>query len=104
MSFEFPAYHKETRKYAADRKQLYTIAEQTLNQLGRTAAKVSESVIRSSTSMGLASWGEDVEIITGDGEIIMKSSCTLPTQCIDRGKNKKNVRKFFSAFEQNLQL
>ena len=53
------------------------------------------------TTMGLASWGENVDAWISHGPrgaaIQLRSECSFPTQVIDWGKNRKNVERIVGA-------
>jgi hypothetical protein len=88
----------EASKYGLDRKQLM---ENIKNVLGACRFKIKSidenaGTIRAITRLSLWSWTEKIDIKVGDmGSVMVKSECSLPSQFIDWGKNKRNVNKFF---------
>jgi len=55
-------------------------------------------IFSASTGMNLASYGEDLMIAitpTVKGSAVrIRSECSMPTQLVDWGKNKKNIDRF----------
>lgn len=96
MTFGFPAYH--TEHYVpgpAGGGDLRGLVMEALTALAWAVKAETPRDITASTSLSLSSWGERVEIVfANDGSLTVTSKCALPTQCIDWGKNKRNVAKF----------
>ena len=61
---------------------------------------------RLSHSISFSSWGEDITITmtAQDNQTLVDilSKCSLPTQIVDYGKNKKNVNEIFNYLMQSL--
>ncbi|MFT0211791.1 DUF1499 domain-containing protein [Pseudomonas sp. F1_0610] len=67
----------------------------TVTALNWKTAHIAETKIYAKAKVNWLSWGEDISIyVMPDTSIQIESKCILPTQCIDLGKNKKNVEKF----------
>jgi hypothetical protein len=50
------------------------------------------------------SWGENINVgIDSDGTVWVESSCKLPTQCLDWGKNRRNVTAFLGHVSRFLE-
>lgn len=97
MSFGFPAYHKETivLEQNLEFDAVFQALKSTITALSWTLAHTTEDKIYAKAKINWLSWGEDISIrIAQDKSIVIESKCILPTQCIDLGKNKKNVEKF----------
>jgi hypothetical protein len=49
------------------------------------------------------SWGEQVSVeIDREGTVQIESRCRLPTQCLDWGKNQRNVDAFLKLVEEKV--
>ncbi len=58
---------------------------------GITIKSQKPGLIRAKAGLSLWSWGEDIEIHIGEGMARIRSSCSFPLQCVDWGKNRRNV-------------
>jgi uncharacterized ubiquitin-like protein YukD len=104
MSFGFPAYHVQRYTLAvgasADLRQASRAALQSLKWQIRQEKGEQITV---STDINLLSWGERVVLdFSQQGSVLVRSECSLPTQCFDWGKNKANVQKFLTQLEQHV--
>lgn len=55
------------------------------------------------SSVSLASWGEQLRVIpTGPNTLRIESKCQMPTQCFDWGRNEKNCREFARVLHELL--
>jgi hypothetical protein len=105
MAFGFPAYHTEILYKIPRRIDLREYVFKTLARIGWEAHYVSRHTISASVGVSFWSWGENITIeIHPDGPMSVTSSCTLPTQCFDWGKNKKNVNKFITELRKLMAL
>ena len=105
MAFGFPAYHESTRKFNLKSAVLAGAVENTLTDLGWELSRdASGTQFNARTGWSVWSYlGEKMKIeIRPDGNIWVRSECGSPIQCIDYGKNRKNVEKFFDALSQSL--
>lgn len=104
MSFGFPAYC--TERYTPGSESvtvLQSAAHAAIKSLGWKLRSEQGEQITATTSISLWSWGERVELrFSADGSLAVTSKCSLPTQCLDWGKNKTNVRKFLEQLERHL--
>ena len=100
MSFGFPAYHEEDIQLPAPLTP-HTIPS-VFQRLGWAGSANQEGRSwRAASSMNLASWGEEIAVIwIAEAVIRVRSQCSMPTQCLDWGKNKKNVMAFKQALYQ----
>lgn len=105
MAFGFPAYH--TERYpakAASADELRQIVKEVLRTLSWSLKSENGNGIRASSSIGLKSWGEVIQIeLLPDNAIVITSKCVLPTQCLDWGKNKENVTRFLAELGKRFQ-
>lgn len=79
--------------------QLFVVAHQAAKVLKWNIGTTSESGFFAYTVTSLASWGEQVEVKIGVGNITVKSECNS-SQVIDWGKNMRNIERFISAFNK----
>jgi len=92
MSFGFPAYHTEKYSPKIKDENIRETVRKTLEDISWTIREETANKILASTSMNMRSWGEKIHInFLTDGSISVTSKCALPTQCVDWGKNKKNI-------------
>jgi hypothetical protein len=98
MAFGFPAHHMEQLGVIPPQQTIKDV----LASLRWKVRSEAPAKITASTSVNLWSWGERVVIEFFNDGILVTSSCALPTQCIDWGKNKRNVKKFINALEQQI--
>lgn len=102
MAFGFPAFHTEHLSVAQNGStDLYAAVLTALNALSWPIREQTADQITASTSVNVLSWGEKVLItFVPDSGIAITSTCALPTQCFDWGKNKANVRKFIAEIRK----
>ncbi|MBI2804777.1 MAG: hypothetical protein HYX68_07315 [Planctomycetes bacterium] len=94
MAFGFPAYHTEEIDDLGHGAELRDSVIQAIQSLGWSIRDKSKRKVTAATSVNFWSWGERVIVeFFPDGGMSVTSSCALPTQCIDWGKNRANVRK-----------
>lgn len=63
--------------------------------------KKKENVIEYSTGTNFFSWGEKIIILFQDEIVSVRSKCKLPTQILDWGKNKKNVKNIINVISKS---
>src|SRR5690349_17364217 len=102
MAVGLPAFHTEQYSAAEDRcADLRAAVLTVLNALSWPIREQTADRIVASTSVSIASWGEEISItFMLDSRITVTSKCALPTQCFDWGKNKANVRKFLGEIRK----
>jgi hypothetical protein len=100
MAFGFPAYHEEDVQLSAPMTP-HTIPA-VFHRLGWSgSANQDGRSWRAVSGMNLASWGEEIQITwVAEAVIRVRSNCSMPTQCLDWGRNKKNVMAFKQALYQ----
>lgn len=103
MTFGFPAYHTEQCAIGATVPDWHSVVKETFGALSWSVREETRDEIVGSTSLNLRSWGEKVLVKSlPDNTISVTSKCALPTQCMDWGKNKKNVRRFIAEFKRHI--
>ena len=100
MAFGFPAYHEDEVSYkgvkANDLRRCITEALVELTWI----ADEDDDLWFGNTGMNLWSYGENIKIERhAGGRVTIRSECKMPTQCIDWGRNKRNVNLFFERLE-----
>lgn len=61
-------------------------------------------IVKYSSGVSFTSWGEDIEVNlfdchNGTTQVSIHSECTVVTQIVDYGRNKKNVESFFQGLD-----
>jgi hypothetical protein len=103
MAIGFPAYFSESRTYQFQQHELAMVLRSTFDELGWQYENQPGDVFTAKVSMNAMSWGEFLRVeISSRGQVEVESKCAFPMQCIDWGKNKRNVKTFFSRFESLL--
>src|SRR5262245_32506076 len=108
MAFGFPAYHEETIRLPRPLTQQLLVDACAMARFA-VMGPAKEGPLglewRLSSDMSLASWGEKIVVIaTGPDTAFVRSQCALPTQCIDWGRNRKNVRRLIEALENAMRV
>ncbi len=98
MAFAFPAFHSERGATYSPEADLRQAARETMIALGWSVKQETESQLIATTPVNMLSWGETVTLSFLPTTIEVTSKCSIPTQCVDWGKNKKNVTRFFEDF------
>ena len=92
MSFGFPAYSTNSRRFRLDQQQLIDLIGKALKYLGWPYQQPLPNRFLARTAFGFWSWGERLTVdVDADGTVTARSECLLATQCIDWGKNGRNV-------------
>jgi hypothetical protein len=97
MAFGFPASYTVRRDLFGNRQTGREAVIYALDLLRWEYEALDIDRFRARIRMGGASWGEQVYITLGEGEIEVRSVCSFP-QIFDWGKNKHNVEEFFGHF------
>ncbi len=97
-----PASYSETRKYDHTKIALSDAVSKALESIGWEFEFVDPDFFIGKIPRSIWSWGENFEIhIEENGNIRMLSICSFRSTIISWGKNKRNVRIFFSALDEN---
>jgi hypothetical protein len=92
MSFGFPASHTRITHLDAGSDKIPEIILEALENLGWSITSTRPKYIAAKVGVTLLSWGEKIKVrFRPDGTVSVTSKCALFTQCVDWGKNKKNV-------------
>jgi hypothetical protein len=95
VAIAFPAYHKERFSTVADVADLRDVVLDTIEALGWRVNEDWDNPIVAHVGFSFWSFGERVEIrICRDRSLAITSTCVMPTQCFDWGKNEWNVAMF----------
>ena len=104
MAFGFPAHHSDRYSFKTDQvSDIHAIVRQSLAALSWNITGQTDRGITASAGFSLSSWNENVSIdFLSANSIRITSKCSLPTQCIDWGKNKANVEKFLAEIKKQI--
>jgi hypothetical protein len=58
------------------------------------------SYLEASVSLGFSSWGEKITVSIEGSLVTVISKCSLPTQCVDWGKNRQNVMTLLNTLKR----
>lgn len=95
MSFGFPAYHESSKAYNVEAYELRKMIETVLAEFGWRLEIDTISNITALVPISGSSWGEKLIISFGENGVLnVRSEGLLPMQCIDWGKNRRNVVRF----------
>jgi hypothetical protein len=101
MAFGFPAYAEDVIDVDLPRDELRRMVKRTLESLRWRYDPGAKNSLVAKVGVNFWSWGERVRIKLGpDGEVFVRSQCALVTQCIDWGKNQRNVDQFLDRLEE----
>ncbi|MGH7132924.1 MAG: hypothetical protein ACREJO_13370 [Phycisphaerales bacterium] len=97
MTFAFPAFHEERIEAPAELTVGDVLA--ALAAIGLSgSASADGATVRSSSGLNMWSWSEKLIVErAGPTTLRVRSECALSTQCVDWGKNARNVRKIIAA-------
>lgn len=105
MVFAFPAYHADKFAAPSPDLNLVKLTQVAVQHLGWVVVRQSRDTIVYSTRKRLVSRCERVTIqfMEADHSLTIVSRCVLPTQCLDWGKNRKNVETFLQVLQALIQ-
>jgi hypothetical protein len=106
MAFGFPAYHEETVTLPQPVTHDWIAYGCAHAGFSRPfySADARGAIWRCSSSISLASWGDEISITwVAQNAVHIRSQCGMPTQCIDWGRNTTNVRKFVTTLVTAMQ-
>ena len=93
MSFAFPAFHETRLPGAFDAEAVET----AMRRLGWGSIRRDGSSVACKVALNLWSFGETVTATPAAGYLLLRSTCVMPTQCLDWGKNRRNVEALQAA-------
>lgn len=100
MVFAFPAYHSEKYTRLPDDANPVRLTMSAAQHLGWQSVSQDRDSVVFSTRRRLLGRSERVTInFLPDRALMVTSRCFLPTQCLDWGKNRRNVMHFLSVVE-----
>lgn len=107
MTFGFPAYHEasfETPLPLTDGWIAHVCGVLGWAFKGAVQRVPYGKVWRIEESLSMSSWGCNIEVrMVGPARVHVRSECALPTQCVDWGKNARNVRALETALLAEMQ-
>jgi hypothetical protein len=103
MAFGFPAYHEEDIPIP-DGMPPHAIPQVFQRIAWAGSPNHDGRSWKAATAMNLASYGEEISIVwIAQNMLRVRSQCAMPTQCLDWGRNAKNVRTFKGALYEHVQ-
>ena len=93
MSFAFPAFHEARLPGMLGA----TAVEAAMQRLGWSDIRRDAGAVTGKVSFNLWSFGETVTATPAAGYLLLRSTCVMPTQCLDWGKNRRNVEALQAA-------
>jgi hypothetical protein len=100
MTFGFPAHHGEVIDIEDDRVTARKAICQAFDELEWRYELIDVDNYRSWVRFSGESWEKKFEVsLLDDGMMKIVSTCRLPTQCLDFGKNRRNVERFLETFK-----
>lgn len=100
MAFSFsPKYISELSTDNLSSGHFLVIAIETAKKLGWNIGSISENGFSAYTGFSMSSVGEEIKVKITEHTAILKSECT-GNQLVDWGKNKQNISKFISSFDE----
>lgn len=96
MSFGFPAYStSEVSLQGKPPEEVQRLIRTAIGALGWHIKRDDTSRVVAAASVSLWSWGEKIIVeCLSEHDVRITSKCALPTQCVDWGKNARNVTRF----------
>jgi hypothetical protein len=101
MAFGFPAYHEERWAFS-DQAAFVRALREVFREREFTVDRELPTELRARVELSLWSWGESITVTIGRDSAIIRSACQFPLQCIDWGKNRKNVSTLVQGLHQRL--
>jgi len=102
MAFGFPAYHRHRERFGLAPGAILDAVREALSGLQWHVVSDADRRIITHVKTNLWSWGEEVELVVDGDELSIVSKCRMPTQCLDWGKNKRNVGELLARLPQPL--
>ncbi len=105
MAFAFPAYHTDKFVAPSPDVNLVKLTQTAVQHLGWILIRQNRDSIVYSTRRRMVSRCERVTIQfhEADRSLSIESKCVLLTQCLDWGKNRKNVEVFLQVLQALIQ-
>ena len=93
MTFAFPAFYETRMAGAFD----VAAVEAAMRQLRGSEIRREHGSVIGKVGFNLWSFGETVTATPAAGYLLLRSTCVMPTQCLDWGKNRRNVEALQAA-------
>lgn len=93
MTLAFPAYHEDMLPGTPTAERVET----AMRQAGWRSIQRRDATLTCKVGFNVWSFGETMTITLAPDHVVLRSSCILPTQCVDWGKNRRNVEKLKAA-------
>jgi len=105
MGFGFPAHFAESRIFNLRHDTLVDSVKSTLEGLGWRYELLSANELKAKVPITPWSWGEKLTVeISSNCEMIVESRCAYPLQWFDWGKNRNNVKTFYTRLARVREL
>jgi len=99
----FPAHATRYVEVNAHQTRIAQAIPVVLNGLHWGGHQTSPTTFTASIGIGPFSWGETLTIdFSFPNGIQVTSKCSFPLQCVDWGKNERNIRKFLDQLSSLL--
>lgn len=98
MTFAFPAFHENRLAGTFDAEAV----ESAMRQLRWSDIHRDGGSVVGKVGFNVWSFGETVTATLAPDHVVLRSTCVLPTQCIDWGKNRRNVEALQAALKQGV--
>jgi hypothetical protein len=103
MAFGFPAYAVGSRNFSLEKSLTVSAVTDALEVLKWRCESVSADQVVAKIRVNIFSWGEKLTVsVAKDGTVTARSEGVIPTQCIDWGKNERNVERFFGELDRSV--
>ena len=101
MAFGFPAYAVGRFRPGGDEETIVGAVETALTRLRWPFLSFDGVDWQVDLGINWSSWGEKITItLTANNTLHVRSQCSFPLQCIDWGRNQRNVDKFIEAVDR----
>lgn len=106
MAFGFPAYHSTTLDLSSQPlEKVLAIVAKAMQAQGWKINLQHGNTLQATSSISWLSWAETISAQLDDNHILqLKSKCSMPTQCLDWGKNRRNIEKLVAEIHKNLAI
>jgi hypothetical protein len=99
------AKYQATAQYPGTRADIVRVSQEVAAQSGFKVQEADPDAgsVKARAGFSIRSWGENISIHVDDtGTVQVTSQCLMPTQFVDYGKNKSNVKRFFTGLSARL--
>jgi hypothetical protein len=93
MTFSFPAFHEQILPGAHTAEAV----EAAMRKAGWQDIRHHGGTVICKIGLNIFSFGETMAITLAPGHAVLRSTCILATQCLDWGKNRRNIDKLVSV-------